>query len=238
MSTNSEFLSLYNRLDNLLRDKYNMDSRAFSCVKRYEDELKQSIHKSVRDRGFAIESIRTVRNTLIHEAKIYSFDAFNIAPEVISFLKEEIEIVSNPKKVIDVARPKDKIFVVTKNSKISEVIKYMSRNKISHVPVVDKNDQVIGVFSESTLYSYLINHSFLQINEDMKIGNILEYTYFENHISERFAFVSSREYVYDLKEDFVKKSKSEKRLVMIFITKNGLKNEPLLGLLTAIDLIF
>lgn len=238
MSTNSEFLFLYNRLDNLLRDRYNMDSRAFSCVKRYEDELKQSIHKSVRDRGFAIESIRTVRNTMIHEAKIYSFDAFNITPEVNSFLKEEIEIVSNPKKVIEISRSKDEIFVVTKNSKISDVIKYMSKNKISHAPVIDKNDQVIGVFSESTLYSYLLKHASLEINEDMKIGNILEYTYFENHISERFAFVSAKEYVYDLKENFIKKSKSEKRLVMIFITKNGLKTEPLLGLLTAIDLIY
>lgn len=237
MNINDQFLSLYNQFDGLLRAKYRIESRTISCVKRYEDELKGSAFKSNRNRGFAIESIRNVRNTLIHDAKIYSFEAFVISYELIDFLNREINLLTNPKKVIDIATKKDNIFMIDKSLKINAVIKYMSEQKISHAPIVDFKNRVIGVFSESTLYSYLLKNDSLSIDNNMIVNDILEYTNIENHTSERFIFVKENELLDDIQEDFIKKSKHEKRLVMIFITENGKQNEPLLGILTAIDLL-
>ena len=70
MDRNEQFIELYNRLDNLLREYYHLSERSFSVIKRYEDELKKSSLWKNRERGMALESIRTVRNTLVHEPKI------------------------------------------------------------------------------------------------------------------------------------------------------------------------
>ena len=56
------------------------------------------------------------------------------------------------------------------------------------------------------------------------------------HTSERFMFVNANLPIMDLRENFVKK-KGEKRLVMLFLTENGKKDEPLLGILTAGDFL-
>lgn len=236
MTKNNEFLTLYNQMDVLLRKKYNIASRSISCVKRYEDELKKSIHRSIRGRGFALESIRTIRNTLIHDAKIYNYDAFIISDEVISFLKNEIEMLMYPTKIIDIAIKKDQVFLITKDDEIAKTITYMASHKLSHAPIVDETGRVIGVFSESTLYAYLLANHHLNITDKMKIGELLNYTALDKHISERFLFVKESELLIDLKEDFIKKSKEEKRLAMIFITKNGSDFEPILGIITALDL--
>lgn len=42
MDRNEQFIELYNRLDNLLREYYHLSERSFSVIKRYEDELKKS----------------------------------------------------------------------------------------------------------------------------------------------------------------------------------------------------
>ncbi len=238
MDLNTRFLTLYNQLDNLLKDKYHIFSNSISSIKRYEDELKKSSHKGQRERGFAIESIRNIRNTLVHEAKIYSYDAFYISQEVIDFLETEINHLLNPKKVFDIAKKREEIYAIKCDFLVKDVMKYMSKNMISHAPILDNEDKVIGIFSESTLYSVLLYNPQINISESLIINDILEYTYLNNHISERFKFVSKNTILSELEEDFEKKVKHEKRLVMILITDNGKKDEPLKGLLTATDLLF
>lgn len=232
---NDIFITLFNRLDMLLRDYYGMDNRSTSCVKRYEDHLKHSSFEEIRERGFILENIRNIRNTLIHDAKINAKDAFYVSDEVNDFLKKEIEILLTPVKAKDKMVPLKDVYFVTTENKVHEVIRYMSMHYISHAPILLKK-RVIGVFSESTLYTFLLQHENISISQDSKIGDFLPYCGLMEHTSERFMFVNANLPIMDLRENFVKK-KGEKRLVMLFLTENGKKDEPLLGILTAGDFL-
>ena len=234
-NNNDLFISLFNRLDALLRDYYNIDNRSTSCIKRYEDQLKHSSFEDVRDRGFILESIRNIRNTLVHEAKIDSEDAFLISPIVTNFLEDEIHFLLNPIKARNVMVPLKDVYYISKDSRIKDVINYMSSHYISHAPILE-NKRVIGVFSESTLYTFLLKHENIVLEDNTTIETFLPYCLLDKHSSERFMFVDADLSVLDLRENFVK-SKKEKRLVMLFLTENGRKDEPLLGILTAADFI-
>lgn len=234
-NNNDLFLTLYNRLDALLRDYYNIDNRSTSCIKRYEDQLKHSSFEEVRDRGFVLESIRNIRNTLIHDAKINSQDAFYVNQEVVSFLQKEINYLLNPIKAKDVMIPFKDVYYVSKNSPIKDVIAHMSSHYISHAPILE-NRRVIGVFSESTLYTFLLEHQNISLKGDETISTFLPYCLLEKHSSERFMFVDVDLPILDLRENFVK-NKKEKRLVMLFLTNSGNQYEPLLGILTAADFL-
>ncbi len=228
---NDEFVELFNRLDALLRDYYHIDNRTTSCVKRYEDQLKHSSFEDVRERGFTLESIRNIRNTFVHEAKINAQDAFYISKEVISFLENEIQILLNPTLAKDIMIPLKDIYYVNENSKVHDVIHYMSTHYISHAPILE-NGIVKGVFSESTLYTFLLKHENVSISFETRIRDFYPYYSLNEHTSERYMFVKSDLPIIDLRESFVKR-RGEKRLAMIFLTEHGKENEPLEGLLTA-----
>ena len=181
MNNNDKFIELYNKLDTILREHYNISSRTISCIKRYEDELKVSQFESVRNRGFALESIRNVRNTLIHDAKIYSIDAFDINDKVILFLEKEIDYLLNPKRLIDIAVKIENVYSVSLNDNLQDVIFYLSKHKISHAPLLDENGILLGVFSESTLFSYLLKHNEVSITNDTKIKDFYEYLLIDSH---------------------------------------------------------
>ena len=237
MNNNDKFIELYNKLDTILREHNNISSRTISCIKRYEDELKVSQFESVRNRGFALESIRNVRNTLIHDAKIYSIDAFDINDKVILFLEKEIDYLLNPKRLIDIAVKIENVYSVSLNDNLQDVIFYLSKHKISHAPLLDENGILLGVFSESTLFSYLLKHNEVSITNDTKIKDFYEYLLIDNHSSERFEFLPYNKYVTSLNISLNKKAKHEKRIAMIFLTKTGRKDEKILGIMTSSDFI-
>ena len=58
-----------------------------------------------------------------------------------------------------------------------------------------------------------------------------------NHSCEYFDFISINEKLFDAKEYFNHSIKNDKRLALLFVTKNGKDNQEILGLLTPWDLL-
>ncbi len=237
MDRNEQFIELYNRLDNLLREYYHLSERSFSVIKRYEDELKKSSLWKNRERGMALESIRTIRNTLVHEPRIKNQEIFMIEENVLNFLKKEIELLLHPWTVFDKRKPLHEVLFCFLDSNVKEMITAMQNKHISHIPVLNERKQVIGVFSESTIYTSLLKHSKVSIDEKTTMHHFLPFIELDKHSSERFAFLAKDARMSDIYELFDKKKPHDKRLVMIFVTENGNKEEPLLGILTLPDLI-
>lgn len=237
MDRNEQFIELYNRLDNLLREYYHLSERSFSVIKRYEDELKKSSLWKNRERGMALESIRTVRNTLVHEPKIKNQDIFMIEESVLDFLKKEIDLLIHPWTVYEKRKPLESVVYCHLESKVKDITNLMQKKHISHVPVLNCHKKVIGVFSESTIYTSLLFHSKVSINDETTIQNFIPFIELDHHSSERFAFLEKNARMSDIYELFDKRKPHDKRLVMIFITENGSIHEPLLGILTLPDLI-
>lgn len=143
-------------------------------------------------------------------------------------------------KVADFWIPRDKIISCSLSDTISSVIVNMMDRRISHVPVLDKGGNVIGVFSESTMMKVWRANMHLghkatmrKINKFTSLGERRSKDKYEVDV---FNFVSKDTTAASLQETFQTALENDERIGLFFVTENGNKNEPLLGITTAWDI--
>lgn len=225
----SVFRELCSKFENAVRVKYGLDDtqKAFS-----QFSSKKENKKFKKD----TEVIRNIRNLLSHvDCKIEGKAAIEINENIIEKFKEIISYLENPPLVA--SRYITEMFVVDLEEKLEKLIKIMNEKKISHVPVLDKDKKLIGVFSENTIFSKLSEDEIIEIGKEYKVKDYEKYIKLENHSSEYFDFIKRNEELASAQNLFNKSIKKDKKLVMLFVTENGKKTEKILGILTPWDLL-
>ena len=225
----SIFRELCNKFEDLVRIKYKVkDEEGAFYILSNQKEYK----KFEKD----INLIRKIRNLLSHgECKIEGKVAIEINENIIEKLKEIISLLENPPLVT--SRYITEIFVVDLEEKLENLIKTMNEKKISHVPVLDKDKKLVGVFSENTIFSKLSEDEIIEIGKEYQVKDYVKYIKLENHSSEYFDFIKRNEELALAQNLFNKSIKKDKKLVMLFVTENGKKTEKILGIITPWDLL-
>ncbi len=230
MNKNQLFLRMYNELDALLRIEYKMNDRDESAVARYERSLRLPKANNIR-------LIREMRNTLTHNTTNFSMNAFEVSDDTIKFLQSVIDEFKNPKKAYDICVLKSKLLFATLTTKSKDIIDAMVEKGFSHIPVLDEKENLLGVFSETTIFSFLGVYDKIILNDESTINDFINFIPLDNHIHEKFIFVAKNCYLKDLVNLFEENQNKKKRLVMIFVTQNGNVNEKILGILTPWDIL-
>jgi CBS domain-containing protein len=114
-------------------------------------------------------------------------------------------------------------------------MKFMDKNTFTHVPII-QNDKMVGIFSENTLLSYLVDSGETIITKDMTISDLRQFLPLSAHRGEVFAFLPRKVLLAQVYEEFNKAIKKRERIGMLFITEHGREEEKLLGIITAWDL--
>ena len=225
----SIFRELCNKFEDLVRIKYKVkDEEGAFYILSNQKEYK----KFEKD----INLIRKIRNLLSHgECKVEGKVAIEINENIIEKLKEIISLLENPPLVT--SRYISEMFVVDLEEKLENLIKTMNEKKISHVPVLDKDKKLVGVFSENTIFSKLSEDEIIEIGKEYKVKDYEKYIKLENHSSEYFDFIKRNEELASAQNLFNKSIKKDKKLVMLFVTENGKKTEKILGIITPWDLL-
>ena len=134
---------------------------------------------------------------------------------------------------IDFGVKRENSFSCTLSDEIHNVIDEMLKKRYSHVPVIDKDNKLIGVFSESTMME-VWKEGTGQIRATV-MRDIEEYLKIDRHKFDEFKFVSKKSttaYLQKLYEEILKEGK---RIGMLFVTETGSQDEPLLGIITEWD---
>ena len=225
----SIFRELCNKFEDLVRIKYKVkDEEGAFYILSNQKEYK----KFEKD----INLIRKIRNLLSHgECKVEGKTAIEINENIIEKLKEIISLLENPPLVA--SRYITEMFVVDLEEKLENLIKAMNEKKISHVPLLDKDKKLVGVFSENTIFSKLSEDEIIEIGKEYKVKDYEKYIKLENHSSEYFDFIKRNEELALAQNLFNKSIKKDKKLVMLFVTENGKKTEKILGIITPWDLL-
>ncbi|WP_335969356.1 CBS domain-containing protein [Fusobacterium polymorphum] len=225
----SIFRELCNKFEDLVRIKYKVkDEEGAFYILSNQKEYK----KFEKD----INLIRKIRNLLSHgECKVEGKTAIEINENIIEKLKEIISLLENPPLVA--SRYITEMFVVDLEEQLENLIKTMNEKKISHVPVLDKDKKLVGVFSENTIFSKLSEDEIIEIGKEYKVKDYEKYIKLENHSSEYFDFIKRNEELASAQNLFNKSIKKDKKLVMLFVTENGKKTEKILGIITPWDLL-
>jgi len=234
---NPEFLDLYNRLDNLCRERFSLDDRSESAIMLYVNELRRSYSNKDHDLAESLDSIRQLRNALVHTEKVEGQELVEINPLLISILKSTILTLSNPPKAMSKAIPFSSLFVVSLTDEVSFVLSKMMEKGFSHVPVVDNKGHLIGVFSENALCSYLEDKHTITLSKDLTIEVLADYLPINKHENERYALYARNALLSDVAEDFMSsKRKTGKRLGMVFLTETGKLDEKIIAALVLTSL--
>ena len=229
------FLSAFNEIESHLRTLYGQNSYI-----GFVDILDEAARKSfgIRSHRNELKAFALLRNAIVHNPFRRNIDPI---AEPHREIVEEIERI-----LIDITKPKTAyeaisvkisgIFSIGGNSNVHEIMKTMRKMKYSYVPIIE-NGSVIGVFSENTIFSYLIDNEIFMVEKDMRISNFGEYLLLNANDNEKFLFISKKESVYDSIQKFQQDSLDEKRIGAMFITENGKQTESLLGLITPWDIV-
>ena len=203
-------------------------------LEEYENIYPQIFNKFKNNNKNLFKSAKGVRNVLSHKTSNGEYPIF-----VNEFFLRELENVLYKMnlRVIDCAVLFGSMFVANMDDKLSYVLKNMSYNNYSYVPIVD--DKVVkGVLTENSILDYIVNNGTgIIYDEKTTIKELKDFIALDCNRSESFAFVPKDTFMVEVEEKFRKVFKNNKRLAVIYITETGKKEEKILGMVTAFDIL-
>ncbi len=228
-----KFIQLYNKLDGFLRSHIQgaqhidhglllQDSaRKFAVVQRHLSEL----------RTFA-----QLRNILVHDMYRYQNEVIAIpTQEIVDQYEQTVRAILNPPTAFGIAVAATGLFTATVEDNALKIMTEMNEKTFTHVPILEKG-YMVGLFSENTVFSYLVREKESIIDESMKIGDFDGFLGLDQHPSEKFAFLPRNAAIDQVQGIFSDAMKTHTRIGMIFLTASGKPTEKLLGIITAWDL--
>ena len=219
-----EFLRQCTEFENLMRHKYKLQENESPY---YEFAHLPEFKEYIDD----INVIRILRNTYVHNnTLINGEEAFEIKPVIENALNEIMEKLKNPPIVQSIYT--SKVISAKPNDRVWTTMYTMKEKGISYVPVLE-NKHVIGVFSKTTIFDALIDHTVIKKNET--IGDLLRFLPNDSVSYQEYDFIGIHDSIEHARQMFMKLRK--KPLELLFVTQNGSKNEPLIGVLSPYDLL-
>ena len=228
MVTIEEFLECYKRLENAVAVTFPRDKNKQRIV-----ECLTENHVSGIDWP-RLRKLRSIRNAFSHNSCMDG-DVAGINDSANEFLRMVTESVLALPKVGNVCKPIKKVFFCGLDTLISDVVAGMVKSVFSHVPVLDAQDKVIGVFSESTMLE--MHKSGWTHKNTAKIKSISDLLPVSRHKADEFPFVAMSAPVSYLCRLTSEALAAGKRIGMFLVTENGQEDEPLAGILTVWDIV-
>jgi CBS domain-containing protein len=226
------FLDLYKNLEQLVKDKYSGNG------KRYESPIINfSNSREGRPYKEELDSIREIRNLLVHLPMINGNYPLEPSEEIVAKLQEIIEKIEHPLLALDFAVRSDSIMKARLEDSVFSVMSRMENNGYTHVPIIS-DGKLLGVFSKSTIFSYLITHGLTKIRDDMQINAFIDFLPIEKHRGEYYDFAAKDALYVEVREMFENTyQRKSRRLMVVFVTENGNPNERLFGMITPWDVL-
>lgn len=226
-----EFLESYRVLEELLNERYSHSNRHHSSVIMEFANSKEG--ELFKDR---LDLCREIRNLLTHNAAVNGEPVIMPAQVALDMLEDIIAYVRRPPLAANWATSAEKLLMTHAHESVLNLMRAMDNRGFSHVPVME-GECITGVFSQSTVFSYIGRAGMTKINSYTKVGDMERFLPFERHSSERFMFMPADVSYLDAAAAFTMGAERTKRLAAIFLTQTGASDEPLIGMITPWDVL-
>lgn len=224
----NRFLKAYNSLDYALRTQYNFKrSMAFSDVIRRSVVLNSVIRK-YED---VLVDYGRLRNAIIHSGN----ETETIAEphlNVVEKLEKIASLVSTPPKVLDTICKKD-VLCIKGSDSLEKAIITISKSGFSNLPVYE-NDELIGVANGQKLIDNLgkVMHNGISVDEYVKKTTIKEVICMT--MGDAYYTIADENLTLEKALDIFYKNR---KVLIILLTKQGLRYERPLGIVTVADIM-
>lgn len=174
---------------------------------------------------------RMCRNRLSHVNYDYKYIIYT--DEFIEKLENIIKQIKNPPSAYSMSTKN--ITSATVEDNVHNIMNLMNEKNYTHIPIYERN-RLVGIFSENSIFNYLLKEECIKITSKTMFKDILDYISIDN-CNETIKFVSKKEKYNDVINDFINNYKSGEKLSCILITQNGIIGEQVEGLITSWDII-
>ncbi len=229
--TNSEiFLEKYKQLEETVRSTYNL---------RNEDSISYYLTGQSKYKRYAddIRYCQDVRNLLSHKKKIS--DSFAVEPneKMIQFVDSLINSIKNRPKCSDIQIKFKDVYWRSMSDNIKETMLLMRNKLFTHIPILNEDGLVIGVFDENSVFSYIADEEIVSIDETLKFADIKKYLSITGREMESFVYIKASAYVEELESIIEEAFNKGHRIGLAFVTVNGSPKDKLQGIITPWDII-
>lgn len=229
MSDNAtRFLQAYNNLDYSLRTQYNFKrSMAFSDVVRRSVVL-NSVVRKYED---LLVDYGRLRNAIIHsgnETEVIAEPHLNVVEK----MEKIAALVSAPPRCLDTICKKD-VLCINANDSLEKTITTISKSGYSNLPIYE-NDELIGVANGQKLIDNLgkVMGNNYSVDEYVKNTTIKEAI--SINIGDLYYTIENKDLTLEKALNLFYKNR---KLLVILLTKNGLKTEKPLGIVSVADIM-
>lgn len=233
MSSNYEqFIRCYEGL----REEVNRRGGA-SASHSFEIDHASNKDGAVRKHQALLRYIRDIRHALQHPQHRSRGHAVLISD---SFLEEVYALLThlqNPIRSGSLGVPRKLITTASLSDRLGDLANKMKEGAFSHVPILDRNEVVIGVFNEAAVFDYLWSESEKIIGRSMLVQEILPHCRLDANHTETFSFVGPRVPIEEIVDKFRALDSPTTRLGAVFVTASGKNTEKLQRLITPWDVL-
>mgnify|MGYP001412456494 CR=1 FL=1 len=224
------FIAAYNMIDKTIKREFRFNDHV--PFTRMIDRVRKR-HPVIEKYEQVLREYAQLRNAIVHERTEPHYIIAEPHEEVVNQIEQIRDLLINPEYLI----PKFKRNVLTfqANDNLSLVLEAIRKHGYTQFPVF-KHNEFIGLITDNGIARWLATHSMDR--DTVAIDASLEEILTHEKYRENVLFMSAETNVLEAREQFLDyMEKKATHLNAILITHNGEKDEPLLGMITAMNLV-
>ncbi|MGD9761267.1 MAG: CBS domain-containing protein [Candidatus Izemoplasmatales bacterium] len=233
MDKEQYFLNLFNELEQYLRVTYSRGEYSYTGFVTKLYQIKKSKENMIINNNHNFELIKQaaqMRNIISHNN-----DVLIPSDKFLGEFSEIVKKITKPLTVRQIMTKYQDLKTVNLKATIGDVVDLLKNSGYSTIPVIEK-DNLLGIFTEKSLYDYLTLNTTKTINKAMLISEIMEAIDLNNHPRKYYDFISANTNIYDAYQMFNKDFKVRREMLLLLVTENGKEGEHLLGIVALRDL--
>ena len=233
MEKEKKFLRLFNDLENYLRITYSRGDYSYTGFITRLYQIKKSKENMIINNNNNFELIKQaaqMRNIIAHNN-----DILVPSDKFLEKFEKVVNKITKPLTVRDIMTRYSDLKTISLNTTIGDCVDLLKRSGFSTLPVIDK-DNLLGIFTEKSLYDYMSLNRSKNVDKSMKIKDIIEAIDLNNHPRKYYDFIGVNTNIYDAYQMFDKDIKQRREMLLLLVTENGKVTESLLGIVALRDL--
>lgn len=184
-----------------------------------------------------LKYIRDVRHALQHPKHRSEGHAVQISEAFLEEVASLLNHLKNPVRAGSLGVPRKQIRTAQLSDRLGDLADDMKASGFSHIPILDENECVIGVFNEAAVFDYLWSENEKIVGRSMSVQEILAHCQLDATHTETFSFVGPRVSLEDLVDMFRALQSPTTRVGAVFVTASGKSIETLQRLITPWDVL-
>lgn len=233
MEKEKKFLRLFNDLENYLRITYSRGDYSYTGFITKLYQIKKSKENMIINNNNNFELIKQaaqMRNIIAHNN-----DILVPSDKFLEKFEKVVNKITKPLTVRDIMTRYSDLKTISLNTTIGDCVDLLKRSGFSTLPVIDR-DNLLGIFTEKSLYDYMSLNRSKNVDKSMKIKDIIEAIDLNNHPRKYYDFIGVNTNIYDAYQMFDKDIKQRREMLLLLVTENGKVTESLLGIVALRDL--